>query len=275
MASHHSQDRTAAVARSLAQQLLVEGQQELVGPALIVANGPQDGERFELDDPPATLIVGRATECDITLVDSEVSRHHLELKITAEGVLAHDLGGKNPLLVNDRETAQHRLHDRDELLLGSTTLIFDDPVEAYLLELAKRPEGATDRMLPVSLKGDTPSPKSTRREKIGGLQATRPRERDRRSAHGERRIAKDTIAPNSTGGSDELSPAQAESGADHKVISPEAASHPAADSAPGPGLRDLQHRSFPGGSAGSEVAILLVGALVLAACVAALVWIFR
>lgn len=263
MLSHHSQDRTAAAARNLAQGMLA-GDEKLGRSSLVVANGPQAGQRFALADPPSTMTVGRALESDITLVDGEVSRRHLELEILAEGVFVKDLGGRNPLKINERPVTAQRLHDRDELLVGSTTLIFDDPVEAYIQELARLPEEATGPIPTIERPGaeDHQAPK-TRRESV-----------DDALAGGE--VAE--AGPAAAGGSTRPTPAVAgprredHPADDNEITAPPPPSH--GRSAPEAPAEPSAPRPF-GLSAGSEIAILFVGLLALAACVAALVWIFR
>ncbi len=232
MLSPYTKERTVAAARRLARHVMEVGGLELRPPALVVLSGPQQGERFTVPPAPATLLIGRAEECDVVLVDGEVSRRHAELEVGPEGVTVRDLGGKNRLCVGDRQVVSRaRLHDRDELLVGSTALVFDEPLEAFLREMAERPEVETTR---TSLPPAEPSAASAvvepppRREEIASEADPEP-------------------APVEGLGADWVEPEPAPEGG----------------------------RERRAGSAGSEIAVLLVGALALAACVAALLWLFR
>jgi hypothetical protein len=68
-----------------------------------------------------SLLVGRASECDITLPSSQVSRHHARLSVTEEALQIEDLGSANGTLVNGQVLAQAQtLRDGDELLFHDT-----------------------------------------------------------------------------------------------------------------------------------------------------------
>jgi len=268
MVSHHSEERTAAVARLLAQQVLVDDGQALRPPALVVLAGHQEGERFELETEGATLTLGRSDDHDIIIDDREVSRHQLEIDLLPDGVYVRDVGGKNELLINDRPARSCRLKDRDELLVGATVLVFDEPVEAYLRELAQWPDAEL-------------------------VAAPRPSE-------GPRIISPAPIVPSALELDDEgelLDEAEGERATEIELLPAGAAAQSESDDGGDEERRSPAEAKFPspseiGGAvrakarewrldalntptAGVEVAILLVGAIVLAICVGALVWIFR
>jgi hypothetical protein len=69
---------------------------------------------------PTTL--GRAADCGIHLAHPGVSRHHLRLTPTAEGLLVEDLGSTNGWLLN--ETPQQRAWARHGDELGIDALRF-------------------------------------------------------------------------------------------------------------------------------------------------------
>lgn len=82
------------------------------------------GRRLAL--APEGGVVGRSRDCDIVLEDTGVSRHHAELRPSAEGWTVRDLGSTNGVRVNGQDIrAAHRLHAGDRLQLGSTELVFD------------------------------------------------------------------------------------------------------------------------------------------------------
>ena len=80
--------------------------------------------RYVLDGPVAVL--GRSRECDCVLDDSNVSRHHAELRQGSNGdwTIA-DLGSTNGIKVNDRRIDSARLSPGDEVLIGTTRFTFD------------------------------------------------------------------------------------------------------------------------------------------------------
>jgi hypothetical protein len=69
--------------------------------------------------------IGRLPECDITVNDQNVSRHHAELRPYGDTYLVVDLGSTNGIRVNGSRVAEHELQDGDEITLGNTTLGFE------------------------------------------------------------------------------------------------------------------------------------------------------
>lgn len=256
MVSHNFRDRTAAVARHLARHVMLADGGELRGAALVVMAGPQAGQRFEIAPPPCAMTIGRADENDIVLDDREASRQHITLDVAAEGIVARDLGGKNPLLVNDQEIPQQRLKDRDELLVGSTRLVFDEPVEAYLRELAQLPDAQLEvSSAPLSAEksdGETNSDgEITSPSKIATEKPMEPSADDTSVEEVDSEVI---LEENEA---EEVSPVTE-------------GRSPPADS-----LENAVSRRERGMAAGTEIAVLFVGVLALAVCIFALVWIFR
>ncbi len=80
-------------------------------PILIAQDGPLKGERWALD---RTLVLGRDSACDLTIPDRQVSRYHVRLTPTVDGILIEDLGSKNGTHCNgDALTAAKILQDGD------------------------------------------------------------------------------------------------------------------------------------------------------------------
>jgi hypothetical protein len=70
--------------------------------------------------------IGRSRDCDIVLDDVGVSRHHADIRPTAEGWTVEDLGSTNGVLVNGHGTrGAQLLHPGDRVVLGSTEMIFE------------------------------------------------------------------------------------------------------------------------------------------------------
>jgi hypothetical protein len=88
--------------------------------ALVLA----DGRRIELSDHVVTI--GRLPECDIALVDSNVSRKHAEVKRHGNDFVVVDLGSTNGTKVNGTwVNGERRLHDGDEILIAATSIRFE------------------------------------------------------------------------------------------------------------------------------------------------------
>jgi pSer/pThr/pTyr-binding forkhead associated (FHA) protein len=134
-----SVDRTSALARRLVRDLLDPGH-EAPPPRLFVLNGPDEGASLEVGEPPLRLSIGRGEECDLALSDADASREHAEIERDLDGVLVRDLGSKNGLEVNGRKVKEKRLKDRDEIAIGGTVLVFEDPADGMLASLAEGPD---------------------------------------------------------------------------------------------------------------------------------------
>jgi hypothetical protein len=81
-------------------------------PYLIAQTGPQQGERWLLQRDQ--FLIGRGAECDIAIPDRQISRHHVRLLRTPEGIVVEDLGSKNGTHVNGaRISAPTLLQDGD------------------------------------------------------------------------------------------------------------------------------------------------------------------
>lgn len=113
-------------------------------PYLTILNGAFVGRTYQLG--PGRLIVGRATDCDIALEDSGVSRRHALLVSTAQrSVSVEDLGSTNGTMVDGARIEVRELRGGERLQFGSGTVFkfeFRDSIEerfvSYLYESATR-----------------------------------------------------------------------------------------------------------------------------------------
>ncbi|HZK06130.1 MAG TPA: DUF3662 and FHA domain-containing protein [Actinomycetaceae bacterium] len=81
-----------------------------------------DGQRYLLTGP--VTVIGRGSEADIVVDDAGVSRRHLELKVTDQGVVARDLGSTNGLYVEGHKVEAATLVDGNTLTIGRTRVLF-------------------------------------------------------------------------------------------------------------------------------------------------------
>jgi len=133
-------DHTAALARQILQQAMAGEEEGERRPTILILNGPDEGRSLIIPPPPARLTIGRSQECDLSIQDGDASREHVEIASDLSGIIAKDLGGKNPLMVNERAVSERRLKDRDELLIGSTIMVFEDPTAAELRRVTEEPD---------------------------------------------------------------------------------------------------------------------------------------
>jgi hypothetical protein len=99
--------------------IAVEVLPEPVRLALRVRRGVPPGARLPLR---GTLVVGREAGAGLILADRRVSRRHLEIVESGEGVRFRDLGSSNGTLLNGERRSEGELHCGDLLELGDSEL---------------------------------------------------------------------------------------------------------------------------------------------------------
>jgi pSer/pThr/pTyr-binding forkhead associated (FHA) protein len=91
-------------------------------PHLIVLAGPKVGDVYPLRE--GTLIIGRADDADIHLLDLTISRHHAQLTVLGEDVTVSDLNSRNGTGLGIRRLkGSHLLKDGEVLQVGGVTLL--------------------------------------------------------------------------------------------------------------------------------------------------------
>lgn len=90
---------------------------------VVVENGKVVSE-WLLKEPEAT--VGRDSDCDLTLDDPSVSRHHAKVIGIYGGFFIEDLHSTNGVMLNGRRVSKHMLKDGDCVHIGAIELRFVD-----------------------------------------------------------------------------------------------------------------------------------------------------
>jgi hypothetical protein len=98
---------------------IVQGEEGIPG-ALVLP----DGRRIQLGDEPARI--GRLPDCAIALSDSQVSRHHAEVRRSERGFEVVDLGSLNGTIVNGVVVHDQELKDGDEIVIGETAIRYEE-----------------------------------------------------------------------------------------------------------------------------------------------------
>jgi diguanylate cyclase (GGDEF)-like protein len=89
-------------------------------PCLLAVSGPQRGSIFTIEGPEK--VIGRTSECDITLSDSGISRQHAAIIVHSDGTLVlRDLGSRNGTRLNGKRVSESVLADGDTIRLGEST----------------------------------------------------------------------------------------------------------------------------------------------------------
>ena len=87
-------------------------------------SGTTFGKTFPL---AGAVVVGRHSECDISIPSEEVSRRHAQLKVTADGVMVEDLGSANGTYINNKRVREGLLKPGDELRLDNLRFLLIAP----------------------------------------------------------------------------------------------------------------------------------------------------
>ncbi len=101
-----------------------------------VLKGPDKGKELLIEGP--RVRIGTGGECELQLSDAAVSRRHLELCATPEGLLLRDLGSTNGTLVAGVRLQRALLTGPATLVLGQTTLKVSPTKELLELRLSAR-----------------------------------------------------------------------------------------------------------------------------------------
>jgi DNA-binding winged helix-turn-helix (wHTH) protein len=85
---------------------------------LVLQRGAEAGRRWPLDKT-RPLMIGRSSDCDISLPDRQVSRYHARVSWRGDGYQVEDLGSKNGTHVNGQSVNEPaELADGDELQIA-------------------------------------------------------------------------------------------------------------------------------------------------------------
>ena len=105
-------------------------------PVFTVIVGRSTGRTFRLDQP--RLIIGRAAEAEVAIMDLGISRRHAELVESGGQVWLHDLESMNGTFVNERRLNEPvALTEGDCVRFGANTLLrfgYRNPLEDRLQE---------------------------------------------------------------------------------------------------------------------------------------------
>ena len=90
---------------------------EIGMPTLIMEEGQEAGRSWPVEKEK--VIIGRSEDCDVVLVERQVSRHHAQIRRLDSQYVLEDLGSRNGTYVNGREvTEPHILQDGDEIQIA-------------------------------------------------------------------------------------------------------------------------------------------------------------
>ncbi|HET6612687.1 MAG TPA: GGDEF domain-containing protein [Kofleriaceae bacterium] len=88
---------------------------------LIVLSGTGVGEMFKISDDE--VILGRGSDCDVSLRDDGISREHCKIVRHRNALFVCDLDSRNGTFLNGHPVAKEQLHDGDKIQMGRTTIL--------------------------------------------------------------------------------------------------------------------------------------------------------
>jgi diguanylate cyclase (GGDEF)-like protein len=91
-------------------------------PRLIVVSGMLLGQQMELGDAP--VIVGRASECALSMPHPSVSRQHCRIWRDGDRYMIEDLGSTNRTYLNGKPITRAELRDGDQISVGNNAIKF-------------------------------------------------------------------------------------------------------------------------------------------------------
>ena len=72
-------------------------------PVLVAQGGPLNGYRWSIHDE---LLIGRTSNCDISISNQQVSREHARVFLSEKGPVLEDLGSKNGTFLNGKPVSE-------------------------------------------------------------------------------------------------------------------------------------------------------------------------
>ncbi len=112
-------------------------------------SGPTLGKTFAVTNG---AVIGRQSDCEISIPANEISRQHVRIKVTADGVMVEDLGSANGTFIgNQRINQPTLLKPGEELRLDTIRFQLIAPgMDARQQSAAARPEAVAP---PAAAKG--------------------------------------------------------------------------------------------------------------------------
>ena len=92
--------------------------------SLIVTNGTKEGDYYPLGR--RTTVIGRDEAVPIQLIDSHISRKHMQVRFNAddETYSVIDMSSKHGVFLNGIPIKEALLNDNDQITVGKTKLLF-------------------------------------------------------------------------------------------------------------------------------------------------------
>ena len=139
-------DRTYEYADAPAEQILIE------------VAGPEPGARYILSQD--TMNIGRSLSNEITIDDTRISRHHVQIKRLPDGAVIEDLGSTNKTWVNDELLTSARFLQSGDIIQLADAVTFRFIVETYAPPSMTAPIEAEESMAAYEEAAEPPPQRS-------------------------------------------------------------------------------------------------------------------
>ncbi|MHC4664276.1 MAG: FHA domain-containing protein [Planctomycetota bacterium] len=113
-----------------------------------VLDGPYAGREFRVREE---MYIGRDKDCDIQLLEAEISRRHAKITMEEGICCVEDLGSSNGIMLNHERVESGEVGPGDMLTVGFTSLALSGPdIDFSQLDIDElRPEGDTSIRYPT------------------------------------------------------------------------------------------------------------------------------
>lgn len=135
-------------AREMISSMLSGGDGAVFAPALMVLRGPSKAARYEMVEQPCAVKIGRGRSVEIRLEDPDVSREHAVVEWSDNVVTVRDLGSHNGVVFQGKRVEEAVLSPGDTFVVGNTTLALEHPADSALVAIQEAPEEETSTFSP-------------------------------------------------------------------------------------------------------------------------------
>lgn len=94
------------------------------GWALVADSGPEKGQIIPVKDK---ITIGRALECDLSILEPGLSRHHAELSLVDDELVLTDLNSSNGTFVNGEKIQEQHLKEGDVMQFDKVRFVVTAP----------------------------------------------------------------------------------------------------------------------------------------------------
>jgi hypothetical protein len=201
---------------------------------------------------------------DFFLDDPDVSRQHAEVVIEEAGVFIRDLKSRNGIRVDGKRVDAVKLELGDQFTLGSSTIVLEHPAEKSLGLIFEAPEEDTSSFVLLKERASKPDFNTYPGDEAAPANGSGSAVSDLRGMFGDDKVEAISTPP--------IRSSEPEIGPADPLVASE-------DSSRITGKHPLSKRTgnhpVEGGQQRTDIGLIIVGALILIATVAGLVYLFH